>query len=186
MNNTILALDALLTRYVNLYSEHHPALPYVTFENSWPSECVVKQGERQGCYYWKPVRRNQAIRFDDMEAALEIKFPAEIHAFYGTFWSNGICVERHDINFNLIQVWNEEDEQMLKENILGHMFARIRAKLPLSYFIGSTHGEDIICLDHDSRQIILEKPGFRGHKVLADTLENFLISLQPTTDSYSV
>lgn len=185
MNDSFLALEALLTRYRNLFIEEDERLPHVVFETRWPSECVVKQGVTEGSYFWKPVKRQQAFSLRDLESALELSFHPDLSVFYGSFWSNGLCVERHDINFNLIQIWNEEDEQMLKENLLGHAFAKIKSKLPLSFFIGCTNGDEVICLEQDSGNIVLEKPGHKGHRILADDLQSFLISLQPTKDRYS-
>lgn len=185
MNNTYLALEALLTRYLNLFQTTEKGLPLVEFEQAWPSDCVIEAGNRESSYFWKPLKRNQDFSFRDLEKALELSFHPDILTFYGSFWSNGICVERQDINFNLIQIWNEEDEQLLKENLLGHAFAKMKSKLPLSFFIGCTNGDEIICLEQESGNIVLEKPGYQGHRVLANNLETFLISLQPTTDNYS-
>jgi SecY interacting protein Syd len=185
MNSTFLALDALLTRYLNLYSDHESGLPLAVLDADWSSECIVKPADSKSGYYWRPTKRTQAISFSDLETALEVTFPEDLYTFYGSFWSNGLCVERHDINFNLIQIWNEDDEKMLKENLLGHVFAKIKGKLPLSYFIGCTNGDEVICLEHETGYIVLEKPGYQAHKVLAENLESFLISLQPNMDNYS-
>lgn len=185
MNDCYLALEALLTRYINLFSEDEKGLPYLEFQHAWHSECVIDQGMAEGSYFWKPTKRQQPISFKEMESALELPFHPDLHIFYGSFWSNGICVDRHDINFNLIQIWNDEDEQMLKENLLGHAFAKIKAKLPLSFFIGCTNGNEVICLEQESGHIVLEKPGNKAHRILANDLQSFLISLQPTKDSYS-
>ena len=185
MSETYLALEALLTRYVNLFLEAPHSSPYVEFDSEWNSECVLESGDKPGAYFWKPIQRQQKISFDELEKALEITFPQELIDFYGSFWSNGICVEREDINFNLIQVWNSEDEQSLKENLLGHVFAKIKAKLPLTFFIGSTYGDDVICLDQETGNVVLEKPGYSASKVLSPDLPSFLISLQPLEDNYS-
>lgn len=186
MTNCFLALDALLTRYLNLYKETDKSLPYVEFDEAWASPCIVESASKSGAYYWKPVARQEQAALSDLEKALEIDFHPDIKTFYGSFWSNGICVDATDINFNLIQSWNPEDETRLKENLLGHAFAKIKSRLPLSFFIGCTNGNEIICLEQDSGQIVLERPGFKAHQVLADNLESFLISLQPTTDVYNL
>ena len=75
--------------------------------------------------------------------------------------------------------------QKLKENILGHAFAKLKTKQPLSYFIGCTFGDDVICVEHQSGEVVLEKPGRKAHKILASSLEEFLLSLQPTLDEYN-
>ena len=69
--------------------------------------------------------------------------------------------------------------------MLGHIFAKLKSKLPVTYFIGCTFGDEVICLDHETGNIVLEKPGFKAHKVLSKNLASFLISLQPTIDKYN-
>jgi SecY interacting protein Syd len=201
MNAIYLALDALFTRYLNQVKAETKQLPSVTFDPPWPSPCDVKQEEQLGndsqnenededekkenLSYWKPASRINHALFDDLEQALELSFRDDFKQFYGSFWSNGICVEREDINFSLIQIWNEEDQEKLKENILGHAFAKLKSKQPLNYFIGCTFGDDVICIDHESGEVVLEKPGRKTHKVLAPSLEAFLLSLSPTLDEYN-
>jgi len=193
MNAIYLALDALFTRYLNLVKEETNDLPLVEFTPPWPSPCDIKQTEhieskneeKDNLSYWKPTSRVNHKLFDELEIALELCFRDDFKQFYGSFWSNGICVEREDINFSLIQIWNEEDQEKLKENILGHAFAKLKSKQPLSYFIGCTFGDDVICIDHESGEVVLEKPGRKAHKVLAPSLELFLLSLHPTLDKYN-
>lgn len=185
MSDISLALEALFTRYVNLFSENSPALPCVEFDEAWPSECVVSAGDKAGAYFWKPTKRLSTLSLSELEKVLEITFPEALYQYYGSFWSNGICVERDDINCSLIQIWNEDDEGRLKENILGHVFAKMKAKLPLTFFIACTYGDDVICLDHETGNIVLEKPGYAATKILAPDLASFLISLQPLKDNYS-
>jgi len=193
MNPIYLALDALFTRYLNLVKEESNNLPSVKFDPPWPSPCHVKQEEHiesksdkeNSLSYWKPTSRVNHELFDDLEKALELSFRDDFKQFYGSFWSNGICVEREDINFSLIQIWNEEDQEKLKENILGHAFAKLKSKQALSYFIGCTFGDEVICIDHETGEVVLEKPGRKAHKVLAPSLEIFLLSLNPTLDEYN-
>lgn len=187
MNTIYLALDALFIRYLNLVKTETNALPSVNFTPRWPSPCDVKTDipEQNNVSYWKPSPREDLTIFAELEKALEITFREDFKQFYGSFWSNGICVEREDINFSLIQIWNEEDQEKLKENMLGHAFAKLKSKHPLNYFIGCTFGDDIICLDHESGEVVLERPGRKAHKVLSPSLEVFLLSLSPTLDEYN-
>jgi len=186
MTATYLALEALFTRYLNLVKAEHNHLPSVQFDPPWPSPCALPQEKNceDNTVYWKPSPRKESNIFNDLEKALEISFRPEFVEYYASFWSNGICVERDDINLSLIQIWNEEDQEKLKENILGHTFAKLKSKQALSYFIGCTHSDDVICIDHETGEITLEKPGRKAHKVLAPSLETFLLSLNPTLDNY--
>ena len=51
-------------------------------------------------------------------------------------------------------------------------------------FIACTFGDEVICIDNESGEVVLEKPGRKAHKVLSDNLEGFLLSLTPSKDLY--
>ncbi len=197
MNNIELALDSLLTRYLNLVRQEKGSYPWVNFDPPWPSPCSDnfeaehndqnnKRGNSQDdlIRYWRPIERGDLSLFENLESALERNFPDEIKQFYGSFWSNGICVVHDQLEFNLIQIWNEEDESSLKENMLGHLFAKLKNKLALNYFIGCTDGNEVICVDDESKQVVLERPGKKAHQILAKDLESFLLALQPSLADY--
>ncbi len=182
-----LALDAFLTRYLNRVKDANGHLPTVEFDPPWPSPCteLADNASDDIVRNWRPVERHDYDLFSSLEKALELDFHPDIKSFYGSYWSNGVCAIHQSLHFNLIQIWNEEDETNLKENMLGHAFAKIKARLPLTFFIGCTDGNDIISLDQDSGAIVLEKPGYRAHQTLAPSLENFLLDLEPSLDTYS-
>lgn len=190
MNAIYNALDALFTRYVNLTKLEHNRLPVSTFEPHWPSPCDVEidaitENDTQGnMHFWRPVSRQDYCLFNDLESGFEFPFPEQLKWYYGSFWSNGICVESDDHAFNLIQIWNEEDEAQLKENMLGHVFAKIKNKQPITFFIGCTDGNDVVALDHETGKVVIEKPGYKTHECLADSLESLLLKLNPTLDEY--
>lgn len=183
MSNSALALEALLTRYENLFKNTNSYnLPCIELSPPWPSPCIKHQDEDS--YYWQHAQKDEANIFNQIEDAIEIKFHADIHSFYSSFWSNGIRVEHPSVDFALIQTWNEEDQENLKENILGHCFAKLKARLPLTIFIGCTDNNEVISIDNESGEIVLERPGKKAHKILATDLESFLLSLTPTTEQY--
>ena len=191
MDKIAKTLDALFTRYLNLHQLENGSLPTINFDPRWPSTCddLPENEDSDIIRKWKPVQRDQLNIFDTLESALEMNFHHDFKAFYGAFWSNGICVEHittdgETLLFNLIQIWNEQDQEQLKENMLGHAFAKKKGKLPLSLFIGCTDGNEIITIDNASGEIMLERPGFKAHKTLAKNLETFLLSLKPTLYSY--
>ncbi len=187
MNPVFLALDALFTRYMNLHQMEKDRLPSVSFDPPWPSLCTEIAGNEPSdtVLFWRPIERKGSDLFISLESALELKFHPDVDAFYGAFWSNGLSVEFNELPFNLIQIWNEEDEENLKQNLLGHAFAKRKNRLPMSWFIGATSGNDVICIDQESGQVVLEKPGYKAHEVLAANLEAFLIGLKPTMDDYN-
>lgn len=185
MEPIFLALDSLFTRYVNLYTADN-TFPLAHFNPPWPSSCIIEDEvpAQKNAVYWRPKERKHFTLFDDLENGFEFAFPDELKAYYGSFWANGICVEHPDLFFNLIQIWNEEDEAQLKENMLGHVFAKIKNKQPITFFIGCTDGNDIISLDKESGEIVIEKPGYKAHTKLSDSLEKLLLELTPNTEDY--
>jgi SecY interacting protein Syd len=183
MNNITLALDSLLTRHANLYKDSNKYhLPTFIVDEPWPSPCVRYTDE--DTYFWQATRKESDDLFNDLEAALEIKFHPDATSFYTSFWANGLRVEHPDVDLSLIQTWNEEDEARLKENILGHCFAKMKARLPLTIFIGATDSNEVVSIDNESGQIVLERPGRKAHKILAENLESFLLALSPTKELY--
>jgi SecY interacting protein Syd len=185
MNSIRLALDALLTRYINLFkTENDYGLPSAEFDSPWPSPCIEKQVD--DIAYWRHQDKTETNLFKDIESALEVTLHQDIKEFYGSFWSNGICVQHEDIDFSLIQAWNAEDQETLRENIFGHCFAKLKGRLPLTLFIGCTQSNEVVCLDNESGEVVLERPGKKAHKILAGDLESFLLSLSPSTDTYNL
>ncbi len=183
-NNATLALDALLRRHENLFkSKNKLGLPNFELDEPWPSACIEHQDEHN--YYWRHKSRDPVNIFLDIEKAIEIPFHPDLHTYYSSFWSNGICVEHCEVEFSLIQIWNEDDQERLKENILGHCFAKLKARQALTLFIGCADNNEILSIENETGKVIIERPGQKGSKLVAEDLESFLISASPITRPYS-
>ncbi|MDX1451019.1 MAG: SecY-interacting protein [Oleiphilaceae bacterium] len=187
MNPVTLALEALHQRYRNLWQQDRDSLPQARFQRPWPSPCInaTQQQSDEVLYTWEAQPRSAPIAFYDLEKALEVTFHSDIKAFYGSFWADSIPIEHPVVDALLLQVWNDEDQQRLFENLLGHAFARLKGRLPLTLFIACTHGDDMVCIDNESGQVVLEKPGYPAHKVIAESLESWLLQCQPCFDNYA-
>jgi SecY interacting protein Syd len=189
MTHTQAALNQLLERFLTKHKAAHDSLPYVEFNPPWPSLCTETTEDKNedstsNKLFWHPVKREQSELFISLEKGLEFDFPSELNSFYGSFWSNGICVNFEELKLQLIQIWNEEDEEHLKHNILGHCYARLKGKLPLSYFIGSSDCDEVLSLSHETGEVLLERPGKKAHRVLADSLPKFLALCEPNLEDY--
>lgn len=183
MSPEFLALDALLKRFVSSIKLETGLLPVLTDSGLGDSECIRGIDASESGQHWRPVERADSKIFEGLEQALELRFPDALKIFYGSFWSESIYVEHSSgLVFQLIQLWNPEDEERLKENILGHVFAKRKNRLPINYFIACTDGNEVVCLDHESGKVILERPGYRSHQVLAESLDQFLLELNPLVD----
>lgn len=120
-----------------------------------------------------------------METALGVKFHPDITSFYSHYWSDGIVVSHDSGEMSLIQIWNAEDEEMLKQNLLGHAFAKQKNRLPLTLFIGCTYHDEVIAIDNNSGHVVLEKAGFAAHETIANSVSEFLGQLTPTLKPYN-
>lgn len=181
MSALLLNLDAFMTRFVQNHKLQNESLPTCDFDPPWPSHCTELE-DNEGLEpprFWRPVKRGTTGLFESLEQALELTFHQDVDAFYGAYWSDGIAVVHQDFHFNLLQLWNEEDQDNLKENMLGHLFAKRKNRLAPSYFIGCTDGDEVIAIDHETGAIVLERPGRKPHQTLASSLEQLLLELQP-------
>lgn len=187
MNEAVfLALEALMRRYLNLYRVNEcSSYPCANFDPPWPSPCMEFDGSQElPSGAWRPVERRDIGIFDSMQDAFGFEFHPDIKTYYGAYWSNGFCAQWKDLDLALIQIWNDEDEEAFKQNMLGHLFARKKNGLPPSYFLGTTDGSEIITLDQETGAVQLERPGYAAHETLSDSLELFLIGLIPNTNDY--
>ncbi|MFD2229885.1 SecY-interacting protein [Alkalimarinus sediminis] len=180
------ALEQLLQRFIELSHKLNLGLPTVEYDKNWLSECIIdEQPDEKGLVKWQPkIRRAEGV-FSQMEDALGVKFHPDVIAFYTHFWSDGIVASHSNGEISLIQIWNSEDEDMLKQNLLGHAFAKQKNRLPLTLFIGCTYNDDIIAIDNNSGHVVLERPGFAPHETIANSISEFLNQLTPTLKPYN-
>lgn len=184
--STSKALESLLNRFIELSYKLDLSLPKVEYDKNWDSECIVDvKPDENGLVQWKPVIRTPENIFSQMETALGVKFHPDIISFYSHYWSDGIVVSHDSGEMSLIQIWNVDDEDMLKQNLLGHAFAKQKNRLPLTLFIGCTHDDKIIAIDNNSGHVVLEKAGFAAHETVANNVSEFLGQLTPTLKSYN-
>ncbi|AGH81850.1 Syd family protein [Psychromonas sp. CNPT3] len=180
MNNAIQTeLLSVFSRYASLFQTEKESYPLQPVDKDWLSPCLFGdevQGEKQ----WKSVVRTAPVDLSNIESALEITLHPSIHAFFCSVYSAGIpCLfESHPIE--LIQVWNEEDFQLLQENMIAHFMMQKKLGKPASMFIGTCSDEmQIISIANDSGEIQLETLGKGRDRLLADDLGCFLQALRP-------
>ena len=184
--STSKALGLLLHRFIELSHKLDLSLPKVEYDESWGSECIVDvKPDENGLVQWQPVIRTPENIFSHMETALGVKFHPDITSFYSHYWSDGIVVSHDSGEMSLIQIWNAEDEEMLKQNLLGHAFAKQKNRLPLTLFIGCTYHDEVIAIDNNSGHVVLEKAGFAAHETIANSVSEFLGQLTPTLKPYN-
>jgi len=184
---TLQALQNLFDQFIALSEKINNNLPLITWDEEWTSECVLANTspDEHGKVKWQPVARPYTKLFSSLENALEFEFHPDIVCFYNSFWSDGLIASHPRGEVSLIQIWNQQDEEMLKENLLGHAFAKIKNRLPITVFIGCTSDNQVIAIDNESGEVVLERPGYAAHETLAKNVAEFITILTPTLKEYS-
>ena len=177
-----------LAGFVGRYTAAYPEL-LEPFDPDWRSPCergepfVGPGGTR--LVRWQPVRRPAFQRedgdFAGLERALEVPIHADIKAYYGSYWSAGLEATAPDGHVSLIFLWNREDADRLIENLIGHSIAKRRARSPFTVFFACTEPESelFLSIDNASGAVMLEKPGHKPLRRVADSLAEFLTRLEP-------
>ena len=151
------------------------------FDAEWLSGCQIEKLER-GVISWKAIERDAKTNLDNISEALEVTLHPSIGQLFCSYYADGIpCLfEKHPIE--LIQVWNEEDFNLLQENMIAHFMMQKRLKKPASMFIASCSDEmQVISILNETGEVQLETLGKKQEAILAPDLATFLNKLQPVT-----
>ena len=168
-------------KYMSEYKVTYGHLPTVEKDENWPSPCVVAEFD-QYKNNWQPSEINSEISFDNVECALELTLHPDIKTYFTTIYSESITATCSDGKLSLLFAWSKDDFARLQENIIGHILMKRRLKQPETVFFAVTDEEDIILsIDNASGGVWVERVGCKPHKKLADSLNEFIRSLQPYT-----
>ncbi len=153
-------------------------LPLIEHDPQWPSPCENGVVDEHGFIQYQAVARQPSANLNSLAKALEVEFPDALSEFYGSFFSGPIKSQLDDHHIELLQVWNEDDYDLLQQNITGHVLMKRKLKQADTVFIGLTEQDDLlITVLLETGQVCLEYVGKKPHYVLAESLEAFLGSL---------
>lgn len=176
------ALDNFFKRLVNTITASTDTAPITRYEADWPSDC--QQGkpfmseQMEYSIHWQPVKRENNHDLSGLEKALDIKLRPELSSFFCRYWSEQIDAIFQQGNLTLMFIWNEADMKRLVENQIGHTLNKLRNKQTLTFFIACTDSDYIISVEHESGQVVLERPGYPVEKILAPNLKHFIDELE--------
>jgi len=180
MTSVTAALDAFITRYL----ERFPAI-YDAYDSEWRSPCELAAPVRDASgveiVRWQPVRRQFADDFAGLERALEFPIHPDVKAYYGAYWSGGLEATAEEGHVSLLFLWNAEDADRLTENLIGHSLAKKRARSPFTVFFACTEPDSdlFLAVDNTTGVVVLERPGYKPIRQVADSLAEFLLRLEP-------
>ena len=173
-----------LRRFVDRYVHAYPDLTEV-FDPDWRSPCEV--GEPYAgpggveVVRWHPVRRRYADDFAGLENALDLTIHPDIKAYYGAYWSGGLEAAAPEGHVSLIFLWNDADAERLVENLIGHALAKRRARATFSVFFACTEADSelFLSVENETGRVLLERPGYKPIRTVAESLPEFLAVLAP-------
>ncbi|MFT5720568.1 MAG: SecY interacting protein Syd [Motiliproteus sp.] len=177
------AVEQALDRFIRATTEQPQALslPRIEQDPLWPSPCLRGEPDTEGMVDWQPTRQSGGSdMFERLESALETPIHPDIKAYYQRFWSDPLAAHSPEGQLNLLFVWNDEDYERLRANLVGHALGRIKLKQPLSLFFGCTYPEEyVLAIDNSTGQVMLEQPGKKFSNPVAASLAEFLDRLEP-------
>lgn len=149
------------------------------FDKNWRSDCEVRSTSKHS--WWRPVPQVPRVDFSGLEHALEQPFHPDILAWYSTYWSGNLEARSDDGPVSLIQLWNQDDFERLRGNLIGHAMMKQRQQQPLTVFFATTDPdtEMFLSIECKTGEVLLEEPGRPVIRVVAHSLAKFLGTLKP-------
>lgn len=177
-DQVLCALAALFVRWQQ-EGESRGSLPLCEFETGWRSPCELGD-PHGGQVAWRPTERSEPEDFTPLEQALELTLHPSIQAFYGHWFSRPLTLWFKGLRLCLIQPWNQQDLDLLKENLIGHLLMQRKLGRTPTLFLASCRDEmGIISLDNDSGEVLFERLDSNRRTVISPGLASFLGRLIP-------
>lgn len=180
MTNTV---NEALDNFINQLIALQPEPPLIPYNAQWLSACYLHNANEGEMVPWRPIRQTGNDMFLRLEEALEEKVHPDIISYYSRYWSDPLPATCADGDLTLLLVWNEEDMERLRSNLIGHALSKRQQKRPLTFFIACPEPDEnfFISVDNFSGEVLLETPGKPPLRKLADNLTDFLSTLTPKT-----
>ena len=180
------SLDNFMHRFLTLYRDTDKGLPLIEFDSDWPSSCH-QTSDHTPAYDgelipWRPVlQQRQHDLFIGLTNALETPIHPDICTYYSRYWSDPILASCRGDKLSLIFVWNDDDYERLRGNLIGHTLNKRRQNIPLSLFFACTEPEDLVLtVENDTGVVLLEQPGNKKPiREVASSLAEFIDELIP-------
>ncbi|NTS78269.1 SecY-interacting protein [Catenovulum sp. SM1970] len=166
-------------QFIQMYQSELGEYPSVEHDDEWQSECELGTVESAKSF-WKPLQRQQALDFTNIDNALEITTHPDLALYYGTLISAGLDASFEGEALQLLQVWNDEDLNMLQQNMISHILMKQKLKQRITLFLAVTDDDSLlISLLNETGEVVLEPVGKEPIRVLAPSLADFIAQLKP-------
>lgn len=178
MQDTTQALTDFTARYCALWQQERGHLPASEALYGVASPCITQTLEDS--VYWQPQPFTLAKNLDAVERAIELRIQPAVTDFYTSQFAGDMNARLEGRDLTLVQVWSEEDFVRVQENLIGHLVMKRRLKQSPTLFIATTESElEVIAVCNLSGEVIIEQLGTKKREILAPSLADFLIRIQP-------
>jgi SecY interacting protein Syd len=176
MDTVTHALDAFIQRSLSA-----KASPFFTaeYDPDWTSTCEIEHMGNTS--HWRPTPQINPLDFSGLANAAETPIHSDIQSYYSSFWSGSLQGKTKEGPISLIQLWNPEDFDRLIENLVGHLFMKMKAKQSFTIFFATTeeHSEYFLSIDNATGKILLEEPGKPPVREIESDIATFLNRIEP-------
>ncbi|MDP2562231.1 SecY-interacting protein [Psychrobium sp. 1_MG-2023] len=183
MLTTAQALQQFATDYSKAVANETGYLPQVCHDNEWTSPCEHEGALDGEKIQWQPQLTEHASQYNgfaNIEHALELSIHQDIKDYYHSLYSGSLFGTFDSRQFELLQIWNEQDIDRLSTNIIGHIMMQQKLKQSLTVFIGCVvNSEKMLSIDNTTGQVVCEIAGNNDREVLASSICDFLSRLSP-------
>ncbi len=189
MKLTKSSLQECLIKFAKLYAEKYQQefghLPLVEIDEQWQSPCTLDKFNDE-LMRWQPVIIEDRLSFINIEKALEIEIHQDISNYFMSIYSESVPASCSEGHLSLLFAWCEADFERLQENIIGHVLMKQKLKQPITIFFAVTDEEDtILSINNDNGEVWAERVGCIPHKKVADSILDFIKSLEPLVQAES-
>ncbi|MDG1815955.1 MAG: SecY-interacting protein [Glaciecola sp.] len=165
--------------FLEQYQEKLHHLPLVEYDEQWPSPCLQdKFDDTFMC--WKPFEMTPSLSFENLESALDLIIHPSVVEYFTSIYSDSIPATCSEGHLQLLFAWSESDFSRLQENLIGHVLMKQKLKQEVTLFFAITDDENImLSVNNHTGEVWAERVGCKPHKKIADSLNDFMASLQP-------
>lgn len=172
-----------LDHFIEKTLEQYPRL-WNEYDSTWSSPCEIGSPVELAqvtAIEWRPQLRQNTDDFAGLENAFETEIHPSIKDYYGSYWSGGLEATCNEGHVSLMFLWNDEDRDRLRDNIIGHALAQKRSRSPLSIFFACTEPASayFLAVNNTSGAVQLELPGRKPLRTVDSSLDEFLNRLTP-------
>ncbi|MDB2373947.1 SecY-interacting protein [Psychrosphaera haliotis] len=150
--------------------------PALELDDDWPSPCVQSNSEGT---FWQPVLQSDHTSskksFDNVGEAFEIEINQQYSDLFTLYFSDNLNMKHEKGDFQLLQVWSDDDFERFQQNLVGHLLMKQKLKQKPTLFFALTEQDDLnLVVDNTTGEVCLEYVGKEPHESIANNLTEFL------------